>query len=131
MNIHIYFDIISAPMNKEIVNTFVDLYYQNLNTQNYERLSNHLKDSSTFVRDLSEWKGGSSIVNFLQTTSLSYQPIKMNVLINGDRRANVLVSGKLKDEKTQMIVPFTEYILLSFSNQKEYWIHTSILHTIV
>lgn len=131
MKIHIYFDIISAPMNKEIVNTFVDLYYQNLNTQNYERLSNHLKDSSTFVRDLSEWKGGPSIVNFLQTTSLSYQPIKMNVLINGDRRANVLVSGKVKDDKTQMIVPFTEYILLSFSNQKEYWIHTSILHTIV
>lgn len=118
-------------MNKEIVNTFLDLYYQNLNNQTYDRLLNHLKDSTTFVRDSSEWKGASSIMSFFQTTSLSYQPLKMNVLINGDRRANVLVTGKLKDEKTQMIVPFSEYILLSFSNQKEYWIHTSILHTIV
>lgn len=118
-------------MNKEIVNTFIDLYYQNLNNKNHDILCNHLKDSTTFIRDLSEWKGVKSILTFLQNTPLSYQPMKMNIMINGDRRANILISGKIKDENTQMVVCFTEYILLAFSNQKEYWIHTSILHTIV
>lgn len=118
-------------MNKEVVNTFVEFYYRSLNERNFESLKPHLKGSSTFVRDTSEWNGTNHIISCLQTNALTYQPLKLNVLVNGDRRANVLVSGTLVDHKTNTTVPFSEYLLLSFSNSKEYWIHTSILHVIV
>lgn len=116
-------------MNKEIVNTFIDLYYQNLNNKNYDSLCNHLKGSSTFVRDTIEWSGTSHIISSLKSNDFTFQPIKMNVLVNGDRRANVLVSGNIINAQNQVTIPFSEYILLSYSNNKEYWIHTSILHT--
>ena len=116
-------------MNNEIVNTFVDLYYQNLNNKNYDSLCNHLKGSSKFVRDTSEWNGTTEIISCLETNAVTYQPMKLSVLVNGDRRANVLVSGNIINQHTHVTIPFSEYLLLSFSNQKEYWIHTSILHT--
>ena len=120
-------------MNKEVVGTFVEFYYRSLNERNFVLLKPHLKGSSTFVRDTSEWNGTNHIISCLQSNAVTYKPVKLNVLVNGDRRANVLVSGTLvpTDHTITAPIPYSEYLLLSYSNTKEYWIHTSMLHVIV
>jgi hypothetical protein len=112
-------------MNEAIVKEFVEFYYGCLNQQNTTALIPHLKDHSSFIRDQSSLSGIDNVINGITKDGIFYNPIKCNIVLNGSRRANILISGKINKS-----INYCEYILLSLSNKKEFWIHSSMLHTI-
>jgi hypothetical protein len=48
-------------------------------------------------------------------------------MINGDRRANILLSYIMFDLDGNYY-NVSQFILLAYSNNKEFWIHSSILN---
>tara|TARA_B110000261_G_scaffold161089_1_gene201909 strand:- start:1905 stop:2264 length:360 start_codon:yes stop_codon:yes gene_type:complete len=114
-------------MNENVVNEFVTFYYNCLNTKSEHLLSPYLKNNTKIIRNNCEFTGVENILNGISVlngiSSLCYYtPLKYNVMMNGDRRANIIVSGKINGT----MLYFSEFILLSLSNRKEYWIHSSI-----
>ena len=116
-------------MNKDIVGEFVHFYYKCLNDSKTELLVPHLKDNSHFIRHNIELHGTHNIVSQITQNCVKYSPVKIDIMINGDRRANILITGTIHNGNTSTH-KFSEYLLFSFSNKKEYWLHSSILHLI-
>ena len=117
-------------MNKDIVGEFVHFYYKCLNDNTVGHLIPHLKDNSKFIRHNIELVGTENITNGITKTALIYTPLKFDIMINGDRRANIMITGKVQDLENKSSTSYSEYLLFSLSNKKEYWIHSSILHLI-
>lgn len=118
-------------MNEDIVKEFVHFYYKCLNDNTVEQhLIPHLKDNSRFIRHNIELYGIQSILSQITKKGVIYTPTKINIMLNGDRRANLLITGHIHDPEVNNIITFSEYMLFSISNKKEYWIHSSILHLI-
>lgn len=63
-----------------------------------------------------------SIIDFWSNFNYKLNVIKYDINIVGDRRANILLSGKIDENKN-----FSMYILLAIDNHKKYWIHSLIL----
>jgi hypothetical protein len=117
-------------LNKEIVTNFVQFYYQCLNSNNVDALLTHIKSHSVFVRDGGvHHKGPVQIENLLRENcdTGQFMPLKFDFLLNGDRRANFVISGVFSNAHENTQVPFCEYIQFAFGNDKSYWIHSSIL----
>lgn len=112
-------------MNESIVETFVGFYYAQLNKKTMEHVAPHLKEFSIYVRDDVKFQGKERILNALRASDVLFEPKKINILINGERRANVVVSGLLNGRH-----PFCEYIHLAYGNDKSYWVHSSILQMV-
>lgn len=112
-------------MNEDIVKEFVHFYYKCLNEHTLDLLKPHLKENSKYIRHDTVLNGTASILDGVTRDEICYTPLKYTILINGDRRANVLISGEINNH-----MKYTEYLLFSLSNKKEYWIHSSILHII-
>jgi hypothetical protein len=106
-------------------------YYNNLNTKENDmskHLIPHLKQHSVFIRDSKQLKGEKQIVETIFKTSYHFVPQKVDILLNGERRANVMVSGQvLSGSSDKALNYFSEYFHFAYGNDKQYWIHTSIL----
>lgn len=118
-------------MNESIVNEFMKFYYSNLNTHNEKNdmskhLIPHLKQHSVFVRDSKQLKGERQIVESLFNTCYEFVPQQIDIVLNGERRANVVVSGQVSESLMKTSKYFTEYFHFAYGNDKQYWIHTSI-----
>jgi hypothetical protein len=113
-------------LSEQIIRQFLEFYYNAINTNNMMALLPHLKAHSTFVRNNTHFKGNDNILNSLSIlhSNKLIVPQKMDFLLNGDRRANIMVSGKFDDK------PFTEYIHFALGNDKLYWIQMSMLQII-
>lgn len=113
-------------LNETTIKQFLEFYYNAINSKSPALLVPHLKEHTTFVRNKTHFKGGNNIVNLLSIlhTNVSIIPKDMDVLLNGHRRANIMISGMCDDK------PFTEFIHFAFGNDKQYWIQSSILHIV-
>jgi hypothetical protein len=118
-------------MNELIVNEFMQFYYNNLNTKEndtcFKHIIPHLKQHSIFIRDNKQLKGEKQIIDTIFKTPYQFIPQKIDILINGERRANVMVSGQVTSGYNEALNNFSEYFHLAYGNDKQYWIHTSIL----
>lgn len=112
-------------MNECVAKEFVVFYYNCLNSGNFETLKPYITNHSTYIRNHKTFKGVDDIrVNcFLYPHKYTVNIENVDVLLNGDRRANIMVSGYIND-----LYYFTEYIHFAYSNSKTFWVHSSILH---
>jgi len=121
----------NKTMNELIVNEFMQFYYNNLNTKEndtcFKHIIPHLKQHSIFIRDNKQLKGEKQIIDTIFKTPYQFIPQKIDILINGERRANVMVSGQVTSGYNEALNNFSEYFHLAYGNDKQYWIHTSIL----
>jgi len=107
-------------ITKDTVNQLMKDFINNLNNRDnnfFLLFTNHTKliYESVELTNI-------SIVNFWSNFNHKLHVIKYDINIVGDRRANILLSGKLDEHKH-----FTMYIHLAIDNHKKYWIHTLIL----
>lgn len=114
-------------LTKDIVNEFVNFYYQCINANNIDAILKHIKIHSVFIRNGTHFKGPVQITKVLHESYKPnmFVPMKMDFLLNGDRRANIVVSGITNNQR-----PFNEYIQLAFGNDKSYWIHSTIFQSL-
>lgn len=115
-------------MNEDIVTEFIQFYYKCLNNNTLVDLEPYLKDNSKYIRHDVKLNGAKCILNGITRTDITYAPTKYNLFINGDRIANVMITGNIIQGNSTL--NYSEFIMLSISNKKEYWIHSSILHII-
>jgi hypothetical protein len=66
---------------------------------------------------------GNQIKDFFVNLNYKMNIHKYDHTIIGDRRANILLSGKLSD----CLKNITIFILLALDNSKKYWIHSAII----
>jgi hypothetical protein len=114
-------------MNENIVYDFVSFYYATLNASKYVDLQTYMKEHTTFVRKKTKYKGISCIMSMLIDTCNNkgtFVPYNIDILTNGDRRANILISGLCGNSY------YCEYMHLAYGNDKQYWIHSTILHVV-
>ena len=117
--------VVEHEFNETIVTQFLGFYYEQLNNRNVINLHPHLKFSSVFVRENHKHKGPEMIQTHLQAHPIQYAPSTLSILFNGDRNANVLVTGWLNNN-----IRFAENIHISYSNDKEFWLRSSLLQTL-
>ena len=118
-------------MNEIIADKFIKLYYGHLNNHAIAQLIPHLRECSTYVRDNVTIKGRDNIQNMLnQFGQVHFEPKQMTILVNGDRRANIMVSGIMVSGISNTKYTFCEFMHLAYGNDKNYWIHSSILQTV-
>jgi len=120
-------------MNPEIIDSFVKFYIETFN------------DKTQSAQFMTIWKNYSICVHnnvtFTKTTLVEYlnmlytykikidspTDIVMSFTLNGERRANILLSYSIIDAKGG-VMNLSQYILLAYSNNKEFWIHTNIIN---
>ena len=112
-------------MNESVAKEFVLFYYNTLNSTQIQTLKPYILSHTTYIRNRQTCRGFDQIYTncFQFPNKYSVDIVDIDVLLNGDRRANIVVSGFIND-----LYYFTEYIHLAYSNSKTYWIHSSILH---
>ena len=118
-------------MNKEIVNSFVQYYISMFN------------DKSKFQEFINMWNNHSTLsynnyiyikqdlITFLQqlyTYNIDPNNMTINFMVIGERRANILLSYDLINDNNKKTI--SQYIQLAQSNDKTYWIHSSLLNMI-
>ena len=117
-------------MNEDIVKSFIQFYIETFNDKSKSKdFFAMWKEYSTFVYNNIKNSGqGLAIIlteiynNFiLDTNNLS-----LNIMMVGDRRANILLIYNLID-KSNNYHRTSQYIQLAYSNDKEFWIHSSLL----
>ena len=120
-------------MNPEIIDSFVKFYIQTFN------------DKTQSAQFMTIWKDYSICVHnnvtFTKTTLAEYlnmlyaykiniespTDIVMSFTLNGERRANILLSYTIVDTNG-LTMNLSQYMLLAYSNNKEFWIHTNIIN---
>ena len=122
-------------MNNEIIHEFIKFYYQCLNEKNNDLYSYFIEHSELMYND--EYYKGKQIIEFLynKCKNINYKIIKINYLINGTRRVNIVISGTVNkyenvfnNKKQKLEKKFTDFIHLALGNNKQYWIHNIITH---
>ena len=117
-------------MNEDTVKSFVEFYIETFNNKSRSKEFFVLwKEYSTLVYNNIKNSGQELAIilteiynNFiLDTTNIS-----LNMMMVGDRRANILITYNLID-KSNNYHRTSQYIQLAYSNDKEYWIHSSLL----
>ena len=123
-------------MNNQIIYEFVNFYYKCLNEKNSDLYPYFIEHSELMYNN--NYVKGEQIIEFLlkKCTNTNYNVSNITFLINGSRRANIVVSGTLNDfekvylnKKQKIEKKFTDFIHLAFGNNKQYWIHNIISHT--
>jgi len=121
-------------MDCKIINEFVQFYIQTFNdkTRAAEWLS-MWKEYSVFVHNNAAFTK-ETLLEFIKTFYLytikidDPNDIIMSFTLNGERRANILLTYTMLDLNKRPIT-VSQYLLLAYSNNKEFWIHTSIINT--
>ncbi len=121
-------------MNSEIINGFIQFYIQTFNdkTRSAEWLT-MWKEYSIFVHNNTTFTK-ETLLDYIKTLYVyrikvdSPNDIVMSFTLNGDRRANILLTYSMLDTNNNTI-NVSQYILLAYSNNKEFWIHTSIINS--
>ena len=120
-------------MNDAIVNGFIRFYIETLNDKNrFEEFITVWKEYTVAVHNSAVYTK-ETLLNYIRT--LYSYTIKFNktddiivsFTLNGDRRANILISYQMHDNLGN-IINVSQYILLAYSNSNEYWIHTSLIN---
>ncbi len=117
-------------MNDQIIKSFVEYYVSSLNNKETNTFINLWKPYSKIVYNGTTY-ADDNINEFLNTlyqqTMILAPTVKYSAMQNGDRRANVLLTYDIIDQSNN-IISFSQYILLAYSNDKEYWIHSSLIN---
>ena len=118
-------------MNPDTINSFVQFYVQTFNDKTrstdfmtiWKDYSICVYNGSTYTKE--------TLADYLNTLYAykikcdSPNDIIVSSTINGKRRANILMSYKMIDEQ-ENIKNVSQYLLLAYSNNKEFWVHTNI-----
>lgn len=120
-------------MNTDIINNFVQYYFNTFNDKTkFNEYMNMWKEYSTLVyNNISHTQNKLiDVLKHIYTCMIdvkNFQQIIISSMAVGDRRANVLLTYRMIDSNGQ-ILNVSQYILLAYSNSKEYWIHSSLVN---
>ena len=117
-------------MNENIVNNFIKYYVENFNDKTKFQLFNNLwKDYSILTHNNNQLTGQQlrEFLTAMNNLTILQDDFISSFTIVGDRRANILLSYKMRDQKN-VIFNIAQYIMLAYSNKKEFWIHSSLLN---
>lgn len=120
-------------MNSEIINNFIQFYIETFNNKTLIiEFSTIWKNYSTIVHNNTTFTGEqlNTYINNLYKYSIKYDSqndVIISFMINGDRRANILLSYIMFDLDGNYY-NVSQFILLAYSNNKEFWIHSSIFN---
>jgi hypothetical protein len=117
-------------MNKEIINNFIQYYVSIFNNKSkFQDFLNVWNDHSSFTYNDHLYKGREliTILTELYAYSIDNHYVNASFMIIGDRRANILLSYTIVDSTNNKKI-ISQYIQLAYSNQKTYWIHSSLLN---
>jgi len=117
-------------MNTEVINNFIQYYITNFNNKMDQSIFINLwKEYSILIHNNTEYKGLSLLTFFesLNNHIIDINSINVSFNQNGDRRANILLSYILIDNMNNKIND-SQFIQLAYSNNKEYWIHSSLMN---
>jgi hypothetical protein len=119
-------------MNPDTINEFVKFYVETFNNKTrFAEFITMWKEYSTFVIN-----GVSSEKTLLENIKNLYAytikcdqstDIIMSFTLNGTRRANILLSYQILDNAGN-ILNISQFILLAYSNNNEFWIHSNIIN---
>lgn len=117
-------------MNSDLINEYIKYYIEVYNDKNrFNEFINLWSEHSTLIYDNTTYKNQELIVLLTQlyTCSISNTNLNISYMIVGDRRVNILLSYILIDNLTNS-KNVSQYIQLAFSNDKKYWIHSSLIN---
>jgi hypothetical protein len=117
-------------MNEETVKGFIQFYVSSFNdkTKSSEFFS-LWKEYSTLVFNNNKYTGkdlADVLTEIYNNFIIDISTLKINVLTVGDRRTNILLTYNFIN-KSNYPHRTSQYIQLAYSNEKEYWIHSSLL----
>lgn len=112
-------------MNANIVNTMMCTLINSFNERNDNFFSLWTVHSKLIYENRT--LTGNEIKEFWLSLNYKLNIKKYDTNIIGDRRANILLSGFLGDEK----IIFTIYFQLALDNSRKYWIHSAIMQIFI
>jgi hypothetical protein len=119
-------------MNTDIINNFIQYYISNFNdknnTINFINLWKNYSTLNYMNKDYTEGELLSILNNLIVNYIIDINNIKVSFQINGDRRANILLNYRMGNNNE--IISISQYIQLAYSNQKEFWIHSSLINSL-
>ena len=119
-------------MNTEIINNFIQYYVSNFNDKNNTSNFINLWTNYSVLNYMNKDHNESELLNILNYLSSNYiidiNNIKASFQINGERRANILLNYKMGNSNE--VISISQYIQLAYSNQKEFWIHSSLINSL-
>ena len=111
-------------MNPQVITDFIKFYVSSYNSPQHLTL---WKPYST-ITHLDKTYQNEEILQFLShlcSYTIDTSTINMSFTQNGERRANILLTYKMIKNEEQKFV--SQFIQLAYSNNKEFWIHSSII----
>ena len=117
-------------MNKELIDNYIQYYITVFNEKSkYQEFINMYNEHSILTHDNHTYQN-QNLINLLAELYkylIDINSLKISYMLNGDRRANILLTYTLVDLSNN-IKNVSQFILLAYSNNKEYWIHSSLLN---
>jgi len=118
----------------EVAKQFINFYYQNLNTKNYEQINTLIKPYSiiSFEKARYEGKNINPLFQVYNNKNIKFTPKDFDTLHSGARRINILVNGVISYNENGQIFErqFTEYIHLATNKESQFWIQMAIFKLI-
>ena len=116
-------------MNKDILNNYIQYYITVFNDKSkFQEFINLFNKHSKLIYNILEYKEQNLIIFLTEFYKYKIDIVNLQTsfMLNGDRRANILLSYTLIDS-TNNTKNISQYIQLAYSN-KEYWIHSSLIN---
>jgi hypothetical protein len=120
-------------MNPNVINEFIKFYISTFNDKTrFTEFSMMWKEYSICVHN-GQQTIKETLVDYIKTLYTyriktdQQNDIMVSITVNGDRRANILLSYTMLDQNDNSI-NVSHYLLLAYSNNKEFWIHSSIIN---
>jgi hypothetical protein len=111
-------------MNQQVITDFIKFYVSSYNQEQFITL---WKPYST-ITHLDKTYQNEELIQFLSNLCsyvIDITSINVSFTQNGERRANILLTYKMIKNDEQKHV--SQFIQLAYSNNKEFWIHSSII----
>ena len=117
-------------MNESTINDFIKFYVGTFNDKSkFEVFMSVWEKYSIFKYKGVEYTDINLVQMLMEINKCTILPesIDMSYMIIGDRRANILLSYKMVNQNNSL-ANVSQFIQLAYSNNKKYWIHSTILN---
>jgi len=118
----------------QVAKEFINFYYQNLNSKNFNEINTLIKPYSIISFEKVRYTGNNinPLFNIYNNVNMNFTPKDYDTLHSGARRINILVNGVLNYMENGQALErkYTEYIHLATNKEGQFWIQMSMFKLI-
>lgn len=118
----------------QVAKEFINFYYQNLNSKNFNEINTLIKPYSIISFEKVRYTGNNinPLFSIYNNMNMNFTPKDYDTLHSGARRINILVNGVLNyiENGQALERKYTEYIHLATNKEGQFWIQMSMFKLI-